>query len=87
MHYGGSPETDESFWVNYPFWPGFRQKDFQVVASSSTKDYRVSPRPSTRPAPQSFGHVAVAVTATGLLVAAALDRRGSMNRFSGGWGG
>jgi hypothetical protein len=31
--------------------------------------------------------VAVVATASGLILAAALDRRGSMNRFAGGWSG
>lgn len=103
MYYGGSPETDESFWVNYPLWTGFRAKEWQTIASSTTKDYRFAQHPAgpapsaapqalTGPAPvpsglAQVGKVAVLVTASGLLVGAALDRRGSMNRFSGGWGG
>jgi hypothetical protein len=39
------------------------------------------------PPPANVGKVAVLVTATGLLIGAALDRRGSMNRFSSGWAG
>ena len=88
LYYGGSEETDGSFWANYPIEPGFRPRSGQKIASSPTKDHRFAPRAAASPTPPSnLGTVAVIVTASGLLVAAALDRRGSMNRFSGGWSG
>lgn len=37
--------------------------------------------------PPSFSKVPVIVSASGLIISAALDRSGSMNRFSGGWYG
>lgn len=37
--------------------------------------------------PPTFSKVPVIVSASGLIIAAALDRSGSMNRFSGGWYG
>jgi hypothetical protein len=86
-YYGGSADTDGSFWVNYPFAPGFQQKEWQTIASSTTKDHRFTPRTTTGLAQKGIGTVPVLVTASGLLIAAALDRKGSMNRFSGGWGG
>ncbi len=105
VFYGGSPETDGAFWVNYPLWPAFQRKSWQRMVSSTTKDYRFALRASpgsslagggtagtgggmgTLGNVGTVGTVAVMVTASGLLVGAALDRRGSMNRFSGGWGG
>ncbi len=86
-YYGGSPDTDGSFWVNYPYRHGFQPKEWQTIASSVSKDYRFTPRPASGQAAASVGNVPVLVTGTGLLVAAALDRKGSMNRFSGGWSG
>ena len=47
-------------------------------------DFVPAPRSVSMPA---LARVPVMVAASGLILAAALDRRGSMNRFSGGWSG
>jgi len=86
-YYGGSQETDASIWTNYPFVDGYSLPAGSKIADSTTKDYRFKPHATTGTSLPVIGATAVVVTASGLLVAAALDRRGSMNRFSGGWGG
>jgi len=86
MQYGGSTETDASIWVNYPFVDGYVLPSGARAADSRTKDYRFKPHPGTTSLAK-IGVTAMAVTASGVLIAAALDRNGSMNRFSGGWSG
>ncbi|HEV8267239.1 MAG TPA: hypothetical protein VGR00_03355, partial [Thermoanaerobaculia bacterium] len=85
VFYGGSYETDGSFWVKYPFGSGPKPRP-EKIAHSTTAGYAFS-QASPTPSPSNIGKVAVLVTASGLLIGAALDRRGSMNRFSGGWAG
>ncbi len=87
VYYGGSRETDGSFWINYPLDPSFHPEHGQKIAGSQTKDYVFVPGASKAPPAANVGKVAVLVTASGLLIGAALNRRGSMNRFSGGWAG
>ena len=90
VYYGGTARSEPTFWAARSpgrltvddFTPGAR-------ARSSTADYAFAPRAaasSARPA-DGVGMVPVVVTASGLILAAALDRRGSMNRFAGGWSG
>jgi hypothetical protein len=89
-YYGDSEETDQSIWANYPFVDGFLLPSGSRVASSTMKDYRFKPHKVSASELPAIGTTAVVVTAAGVLVAAALDRKGSMNRFSsssGGWGG
>lgn len=87
-YYGGSPETDASFHRNYPLGSAVGGGFVQKVAPSTTKDHPFLARSNAAATPPpKFGTVAVVMTGTGLLVAAALDRKGSMNRFAGGWGG
>jgi hypothetical protein len=76
VHYGGSPAGGHTFWLGH---------GGGAVGSSATSDHRFLPRAvgGRRPVSQ----VPVMVTEGGLIVAAALDRRGSMNRFAGGWSG
>ena len=57
-------------------------------ASSTTADHAFVPRgTSSLGPPANFGTVPVIITASGLILSAALDRNGSMNRFAGGWSG
>jgi hypothetical protein len=92
VHYGGSVRAESGFWTARA--PGaLTVDDFTPGAA------RTSGRPSTgdhvfaarraasAPAPGAIATVPVVVTASGLVLAAALDRRGSMNRFAGGWSG
>ena len=75
LYYGGSPRYEAVYWTAGPF----------QGAPSATRDYPFVPRPQVgRP---SVGEVAVVVAASGVILAAALDRSGSMNRFAGGWSG
>ncbi len=89
LFYSGSARTDAAFWDAYSFGSKATPAARPSAASSATKDYRfvppATPVPSTTPA--NLGRVAVVVAASGLILAAALDRRGSMNRFAGGWSG
>jgi len=86
-YYGGSRETDGSFWVNYPFDPGPPPTTTGKTFRSAAADHQFVAGATKAPPPANVGKVAVLVTASGLLIGAALDRRGSMNRFSGGWSG
>jgi hypothetical protein len=90
FHYGGSPDTDGSLWVNYPFvtlpFASASSSTPARIASSTTKDYVFTRRAAAQSTPSSdFGKVAVALA--GGVVIGAILRRGSMNRSSGGWGG
>jgi hypothetical protein len=73
VHYGGSAVHAARYWR-------------AGSAPGAVQDYEFMPR---GPAPRSasLGKVAVVATASGLVLSAALDRRGSMNRFAGGWSG
>src|SRR5262249_13175556 len=76
VFYGGSTRSEAAFWG----------PSLALLTSSPTAQYQfVERRPMPRPA---IGLVPVMVaTTSGLVLAAALDRRGSMNRFAGGWSG
>ncbi|MEO6325700.1 MAG: hypothetical protein ABIT01_19680 [Thermoanaerobaculia bacterium] len=88
VYYGGSAQTDGSFFVNYPFDPTFSPPFGQKIAPSTSPDHVFVPGAAkSTPSAANVGKVAVLVTASGLLIGAALNRRGSMNRFSGGWSG
>jgi hypothetical protein len=87
LYYGGTAKSDATFWDAYAF--GAKSKpDVQKTASTATADYRFTPSAASASAvPANLGKVAVIATASGLILAGALDRRGSMNRFAGGWSG
>jgi hypothetical protein len=89
VYYGGSARTDASFWDKYPFGskPATAPTPGPATAVVAPKDYQFAPRPAAASTLPSLGTVAVVATASGLILAAALDRQGSMNRFAGGWGG
>jgi hypothetical protein len=76
VFYGGSTKSEVAFWG----------PSLALVSSSPTAQYQFAERrPMPRPA---VGLVPVMIaTTSGLVLAAALDRRGSMNRFAGGWSG
>ena len=82
--YGGSARTDAAFWEDYTF--GAKASPDRQT-SSTTKDYRFGTRSRPVSRPVNMGMVPVIATASGLILAGALDRRGSMNRFAGGWSG
>jgi hypothetical protein len=82
VEYGGSGRSEARFWSDYGSGP----KTATAGTASSARDYSFGPRAGTSVLP-SLGTVAVVATASGLVLAAALDRRGSMNRFGGGWSG
>jgi hypothetical protein len=74
LRYGGSARTEAASWDS--------------VSAGAASEHQFVPRGGGRtPAPPSLGKVAVVATASGLILAGALDRRGSMNRFAGGWSG
>jgi hypothetical protein len=77
VDYGGSVRADAAFWSDYGAAPD--------GVSAAAKDHRFGPRPSAARPP--VGQVAVIAAASGIILSAALDRRGSMNRFAGGWSG
>lgn len=79
-YYEGSPEREASFWT-----PGPGSAPAEGTAPPATRAYAFSPRAPGRAAP--VGLVPVVLSAAGVILAGALDRRGSMNRFSGGYGG
>jgi hypothetical protein len=73
VHYGGSAVHAARFWK-------------AGSAPGAMQDYEFIPRPAA-PRRPNLGKVAVIATASGLVLSAALDRNGSMNRFAGGWSG
>ena len=88
VHYGGAPRSEATFWSVHSsgrltaddFTPGAKTR-------TSTADHVFTPRSAPAAGGANFGTVPVIVTASGLVLSAALDRRGSMNRFAGGWSG
>jgi hypothetical protein len=83
MAYGGSARSDGRFWTDYS--NDNPPTSTTVNAAAPARHYLFGPRPAT--VMPTLGMVAVVATTSGLVLAAALDRRGSMNRFSGGWSG
>jgi hypothetical protein len=84
--YGGSRRMDGAFWEDYGF--GAKPVGAPRPGSPTTYGYRFVPVPQgPSPSLGTVGQVAVVVAASGLILSAALDRRGSMNRFAGGWYG
>jgi hypothetical protein len=88
VYYGGSAR-EEGMFASYGTTTGY---------SSPTVDYRFTPRAHVVAGANvgrsggvgglgPVGKVAVVATASGLVLAAALDRSGSFNRFRGGWSG
>lgn len=95
-YYGGSAESHESFWIDYP-WA--TPKKGAVKASAfvgPTYSPRVRPTvfdgiatsadapAGARPRPPNFGYVPVMVATTGVILGASYSRSGSWNRTS--WG-
>jgi hypothetical protein len=93
VYYGGAPRSESAFWTSRA--PGgLTVDDFTpgAKARNTTADYVFASRPAASSAAVesarvSIGTVPVIITASGLILAAALDRRGSQNRFAGGWSG
>jgi hypothetical protein len=86
VDYGGSARLDAAFWDEYAF--DSTAAPVAGSVSSATKDHRfVAGATAASAPPANLGMVPVVVAASGLVLAAALDRRGSMNRFAGGWSG
>ena len=88
VFYAGSARSDAAFWDKYPFGTKpAAAPSAPGTAVTAAKDYQFAPRPGVNTSLATIGTVAVVATASGLILAAALDRRGSMNRFAGGWSG
>jgi hypothetical protein len=91
VYYGGTPKGEGTFWSAQSsgrltvddFTPG------AAKARASTADHVFTSRRAAASAtpPATLGMVPVIVTDSGLILSAALDRSGSMNRFAGGWSG
>ena len=73
LYFGGSARNEASAW--------------ESDGSSAAGSHVFAPRTARAGARPSVGKVAVIATASGMIIAGALDRRGSMNRFAGGWSG
>jgi hypothetical protein len=73
LYFGGSARSEASTWDSGD--------------SSAAGSHVFTPRTARAGARPSVGKVAVVATASGMIIAGALDRRGSMNRFAGGWSG
>jgi hypothetical protein len=72
-YFGGSARNEASAW--------------ESGGSSAASSHAFVPRAGRAGARPSVGKVAVVATVSGIILAGALDRRGSMNRFAGGWSG
>jgi len=95
-YYGHSAATHEAFWVDYPwispipalFHPpdvSMLGRDYVPVARATAFSGGVG---TAKTRPPSFGMVPVIVAAgTGAILGAVMNRSGSWNRSSGGWGG
>lgn len=87
-YFGTRPETDASIWTLYPMFKNPPTATTTMPENAATKHRFYRSAIATQKEPESFGVVGVMVAATsGIILAAALDRAGSMNRFSGGWSG
>lgn len=80
VYYGGSPAAEATFFTR-------RSGGGDEATPSASHEHVFVPRTANAAARPRVGTVPVVVTASGLVLAAALDRRGSMNRFAGGWSG
>lgn len=90
LYFGGSAETDATFWIAYPYDSSFTptlDQSTAFKASDASRYSFISRSTAAATTPESLGNVAVMVGGSGLVMAAALGRRGSQNRFSGGWSG
>ena len=92
-YYGGTSATQTAFFTDYPFWPGapralaasgvagqgsrYVPARRQTAFSGATPDH----------APASFALVPVVLTGAGILLGARMNRFGSWNRTSSGYGG
>ncbi len=100
--YGGEPDTDLGFWVDYAWWPDAQPPAKKAPVFGAAKTYRPKPRATpyssgstsptasaAKPKPAGFGTVPVVVlAATGVIQGAKHSRSGSWNRTgSSGWGG
>ncbi|MFO0615776.1 MAG: hypothetical protein U0414_24490 [Polyangiaceae bacterium] len=87
-YYGGKPATDASIWALYPMLESTTPQGTEVTENAATRYRFLKHASASQKEPDNFGVVGVMVAAgSGLIIAAALDRAGSMNRFSGGWSG
>lgn len=87
-YFGGQPETDTSIWAHYPVFKDPPAVETMMGETAATKYRFLRQASATQTEPANYGVVGVMVAATtGVIIAAALDRAGSMNRFSGGWSG
>jgi hypothetical protein len=96
--YGGSAATENAFFADYPFWPGAPKAhvpsgvDGQGPRYLPTRRQTAFSAPSAGSAgsghaPADFALVPVVLAGTGVLLGARMNRFGSWNRTSGGYGG
>lgn len=87
--YGGTTESDARFWDDYaPTAVAPPPSSTPAHGFSHAHHYHFAPRTLVYATPPpNHGHVPVIVTHQGMVLSAALDRSGSMNRFAGGWSG
>lgn len=89
--YGGTAETHEGFWVDYPWAPRSPSAASPFLMSARPRAYTPVRRPTqfmAGRAPPNFSLVNVVLAAgTATVLGAAFNRAGSWNRSSGGWGG
>jgi hypothetical protein len=87
-YYGGKPESDGSIWTLYPVFKYTAPPGTIGTENQATRYRFLKQASATQTEPPGFGVVGVMVgVGSGVIIAAALDRAGSMNRFSGGWSG
>lgn len=97
VYYGGSAESHESFWLEYPWAPakkGATKLPISILGAAYAPRMRATAfdgiavpadaPPGTRPRPANFGYVPVMIATTGVILGARYSRSGSWNRTS--WG-
>jgi hypothetical protein len=86
LYYRGSAKGDAAFWQDYSFEARADAAAAPAGAAAQTKDHRFVTRAAPiNPATATIGNVTIAATAGGLIVAAALDRNRTLQRFASGW--
>jgi hypothetical protein len=92
-YYGGTPATQTAFFTDYPIWPGAPRAQGPSGVSGQGSRYVPTPRKTAFSgaapdhAPANFALVPVVLTGAGILLGAKMNRFGSWNRSSGGYGG
>jgi hypothetical protein len=86
LFYRGSAKGDAAFSQDYSFEARGDAAPAPAAAAAQTKDHRFVTRAAPiNPASPTIGNVVIAATASGLIVAAALDRNRTLQRYANGW--